>query len=104
MSASPAPYDEVGSRTRQAWLRTGLGASAVSILVLRGMVLGGAHPWVMASCLVPGAGFVALTVLRMQRIQHGQSPGLTVSTTALALAAVCGIAVAAAASVPWVAS
>jgi hypothetical protein len=94
-----SPYDEIGSRTRQSWLRTGLGAVAVSLLVLRGLALGDARPWVMAVSVLPGAAFVALTVMRMRRLQHGKSPGLPAVTTILAFAIVCGIAVAAAASV-----
>ena len=100
MSEQPSAYDEVGSRTRQAWLRTGLGAVAVSLLLLRGLALGGAQPWVMAVCLVPGAAFVGLTAVRMRRIQHGHSPSLRTSTAGLVLLAVCAVALAAAASVP----
>jgi phosphatidylglycerophosphate synthase len=94
------PYDEIGSRTRQAWLRTGLGAAAVSLLLLRGLVIGGTQGWVMAVCLVPGVTFVTFTVIRMRGIEHGRSAPLPTSGVALTLVAVCGIALAAVVSLP----
>jgi hypothetical protein len=100
VSAPGAGYDEIGSRTRQAWLRTSLGAMAVTLLVLRGLVLAGAATWVMVACLAPAIVVVTLAVLRSVRLQHGESTamrgrmtvGLTASVGALALLAGAGAA------------
>jgi amino acid permease len=100
VSTPGAGYDEIGSRTRQAWLRTSLGAMAVTLLVLRGLALADAPAWVMIACLVPGIVVVMLAILRSVRLQHGESEsmpgrmtvGLAMSVAALALLAGAGAA------------
>lgn len=73
MTAPGVGYDEIGSRTRQAWLRTSLGAMAVTLLVLRGLALLDASTWVMLVCLAPAAVVVSLAIRRSVRLQHGES-------------------------------
>lgn len=57
-------YDEPGSRTRQAWLRTWLATLAVSALMLRGLAVTGAG-WLPAVVVL--AGLVALGGIAMSR-------------------------------------
>lgn len=101
MIESTAPYDEIGSRTRQAWLRTSMGATAVCLFLLRGLALSGAPGWVMAAALLPEVALVTVTVIRMRTIQHGPSAAAPVSLVMLTVVAVCGIAAAAAVPVPF---
>ncbi len=68
-----SPYDEVGSRTRQAWLRTSLGLVAVTLLVLRSLVVGHAGVASLLLVLVPVTAFVAVAVRRMATLAHRES-------------------------------
>ena len=98
MTAPGVGYDEIGSRTRQAWLRTTLGAMAVTLLVLRGLALLDAAAWVMLACLVPVSIVVALAIRRSVRLQHGESEpmggrmalGIVLSVAALSVLAGAG--------------
>lgn len=100
MTTPGAGYDEIGSRTRQAWLRTSLGAMAVTLLVLRGLTLLEVTAWAMIACLVPAAVIVALAIRRSVRLQHGESEpigrrmalGVVVSIAALSVLAGAGAA------------
>lgn len=100
MTAPGVGYDEIGSRTRQAWLRTSLGAIAVTLLVLRGLVLLEAPAWAMVACLAPVAVVMALAIRRSVRLQHGESEpmggrmalGMLVSVAALSVLAGAGAA------------
>ncbi len=79
-----SPYDEVGSRTRQAWLRTSLGIVALTLLVLRSLVIGGAGLAPLLLSLVPVSVFVAVAVHRMSSLYRLES---TPSSRAVGLAA-----------------
>lgn len=100
MTAPGVGYDEIGSRTRQAWLRTSLGAMAVTLLVLRGLALLDATAWAMVACLIPVAVVVTLAIRRSVRLQHGESEpmsrrmalGMVVSVAALSVLAGVGAA------------
>jgi hypothetical protein len=73
----PGPaYDEVGSRTRQAWLRTGLGSIAVTLLVERGLLIVETPLWLRVLALVPGSVLIVIAVARSLQIGHGESTGL----------------------------
>ena len=51
-------------RTRQSWLRTGLGLVAVTLLLVRGLIVDDAPRWLALVAVVPGATAVALSVVR----------------------------------------
>jgi len=100
VTAPGVGYDEIGSRTRQAWLRTSLGAVAVTLLVLRGLVLLDAPRSSMVACLAPAVVVVALAIRRSVRLQHGESRpmgrrlavGVVLSIAALSVVAGAGAA------------
>jgi len=69
-------YDEVGSRTRQAWLRTGLGSMAVTLLVERGLLIVETPAWLRVLALVPGALLIVIAVARTLQLRHGESAAL----------------------------
>lgn len=76
MSSPGSTYDEVGSRTRQAWLRTGLGSIAVTLLVERGLLIVSTPGWLRGLALVPGVVLIVIAVARTLEIGHGESTGL----------------------------
>ena len=94
-------YDEIGSRTRQAWLRTSLGAMAVTLLVLRGLVLADAATWIMVASLLPAIAIVGLAIRRSARLQHAESeaiggrPAVVMAASVIALAVLAGAGAAA---------
>jgi hypothetical protein len=92
MTAPVPDYDEAGARTRQAWLRTGLGVAAVSLLVERGLLVSGSPTWMRGVGLVPVVLLVALTLSRMRSIGGAEPPGLAGRAVALGLVGVFGLA------------
>jgi hypothetical protein len=96
---SDSQYDEPGSRTRQAWLRTSLGMLVVSVLVLRGMVLQGVPAVVVLVALLPAAVFLAVAVARTRSLGPTESEALRSPAGLLASAAVLGLALIAGVSV-----
>lgn len=90
-------YDEPGTRTRQSWLRTGLGVAAVSLLVFRGLVLAGFPTALVVASLLPGAVIVAVAVVRSLQLRPLESPAigrrlLVVASGGTVLLAVVGLA------------
>lgn len=88
MSVPGAGYDEIGTRTRQAWLRTGLGVVAVTLLAVRGLVVADAGAPLLLAVVVPAVAFLAAAVVRSSRLQHGRSDPMAravVVTVVLAL-------------------
>lgn len=92
MSAPGLGYDEIGSRTRQAWLRTSLGVLAVTLLVLRGLALMDAAVWAMLACLLPAGVMLGLAIRRSVRLQHGESEPMT-ARIAVSVSASVGVLV-----------
>jgi hypothetical protein len=90
---SESPYDEVGSRTRQAWLRTSLGVVAVTLLVVRAMVIGGTGTGALLLALVPAGTFLTVAVARMAGLDGVASPGASRAVTWLTAASAVGLAV-----------
>lgn len=92
--AGPAPgYDEPGTRTRQAWLRTSLTALGVALLAERGLALAGAPRWVMVLALVPAAVILGVAVLRVTQLREGHSDPARTRVVAAVLAAILATAV-----------
>jgi hypothetical protein len=92
-------YDEPGSRTRQAWLRTALVVVAVTILIERGLAIRGMPPALGLVALVPAAALVAVAAWRSAELGPHHSAGPRTSAVALAAGAVLGLAVVAVVSV-----
>lgn len=69
-------YDEPGSRTRFAWLRTGLVFLAVNALALRGLFLREGPVWLYAVIALECAAFVGVAGLRIARLGPWASPAL----------------------------
>jgi len=90
-------YDEPGSRTRLAWLRTWLAALAVAALMLRALIISDAG-WLPLACV--GACLLALAavgLVRSRRLFPRTSPSapwqMVIATTAIVVAmATLGIA------------
>jgi uncharacterized membrane protein YjfL (UPF0719 family) len=93
MSTPPPAYDEVGSRTRQAWLRTNLGVLAVALLSMRSLLLADAPSWAIVACLVPAAAFTVIAVIRTMRVNHAESEHATAATGYSVVASVAGLVV-----------
>jgi len=91
MSAPPPAYDEVGSRTRHAWLRTNLGVLAVALLSMRSLLLADAPTWAIVACLVPAAAFTGIAVVRTMRVNHAESEHATAVTGYVVVASVAGL-------------
>ncbi len=66
-------YDEVGTRTRQAWLRTSLVVIVVTLLAERALIIGNQPWWVLALPLIPSAGLLAIAALRSHRLRRHES-------------------------------
>lgn len=96
-------YDEPGSRTRLAWLRTGLATLAVCALILRGLILRQAS-WVEIGLVIASASALAAFALIRSTQLHPQkssapSPRLLGGTAAAVVAlALLGSALIASAS------
>lgn len=56
--------DDAVARTRQSWLRTSLGLVAVTLLLVRGLIVDDAPRWLALVAVVPGAVAVVVSVLR----------------------------------------
>ncbi|MBI1351033.1 MAG: hypothetical protein GC156_07940 [Actinomycetales bacterium] len=69
-------YDEVGSRTRQSWLRTSLGVIVVTLLAERGLMVADQYGTLMFVALVPAAVALTVIVLRMRWLQAHDSDAL----------------------------
>ncbi len=93
MSTAPPAYDEVGSRTRQAWLRTSLGVLAVALLSMRSLLLADAPTWTIVACLVPAAAFIVIAVVRTMRVNHAESEHATAAMGYAVVAAIAGLVV-----------
>ncbi len=91
MTTQPPAYDEVGSRTRQAWLRTSLGVIAVTLLVLRSLLLADADTPALLAGLIPAAIFTSIAVRRTMQVRHGESERAAGATVAWVLASVAGL-------------
>ena len=61
---NPALRDDAVYRTRQAWLRTGLGATAVAALAVRSALLGNRNVPALAIAIVGAALLIGVGVLR----------------------------------------
>ena len=89
-------YDEVGSRTRQSWLRTSLGVIVVTLLAERSLMLADQYGVLMFAALVPAAVALSVIVLRMRWLQAHESDalprrfGLLFATAVIALALLAG--------------
>jgi hypothetical protein len=92
-------YDEVGSRTRQSWLRTSLVVVAVTLLVMRSFFLAEVPHWIIVVSMLPAIGFLVLSVRRTMTLNHADSVGaahrvavgVAVSVAALIVFAVLGV-------------
>lgn len=91
MSTPTVAYDEVGSRTRQAWLRTSMTVIGVTLLGLRGLVLAGAPTWALLLALAPAVIVVSTSVARMRQLRHADSVHATSAVTAWVFAGVVGV-------------
>jgi hypothetical protein len=96
---SEVQYDEPGSRTRQAWLRSALGMVAVAVLIERGLAVRGMPLVLGLVALAPAVVFVAVAARRTAVLGPRESPGPRRSAVVLSAIAVAGLAAIAAASV-----
>jgi hypothetical protein len=92
---SDSQYDEPGSRTRQAWLRTALGMVAVTALVERGLVVDALPAAMGILAVIPAVVLVGLAVRRSAALGPQESAGLGRVAVAVACLAVTGLSVAA---------
>ncbi len=91
MSVPGVGYDEVGSRTRQAWLRTSLNFIGVTLLAERGLMLADASMWALLVALVPLIAFLAVAFVRMRQVRHAASGQATSVITVTVFSAVVGV-------------
>lgn len=84
-------YDEVGSRTRQAWLRTSLALLGVTALVERGLAVAGAPPMALVLALLPAVIGISAAVHRSATLRYAASGPVGGVTVALAVAGVAGV-------------
>ncbi len=96
---SDVQYDEPGSRTRQAWLRSGLGMVAVAVLIERGLAARGMPLALGLVALAPAAVFVALAARRSVELGPHDSAGPRRFTVLMTAVAVIGLGAVAVASV-----
>lgn len=96
---SDRQYDEPGSRTRQAWLRTTLGIVAVAVLIERGLAATGMPLVLGLAALVPTVVFIAIATGRSVALGPHVSAGPSRGAVLLTTAAVVGLAAIAVASV-----
>jgi hypothetical protein len=88
-----AVHDDPAGRTRFAWMRTVLGALAVTALVERGLILRSADAWVLGLALLPGVALSAIAYVRMRVIAVGRPTAPSRRTMLVATAALGGIAI-----------
>ena len=97
-------YDEVGTRTRQAWLRTSLVIVVLALLAVRVLIVGG-HPLAVVMLpVLPAAAMLTVAGLRSHRLRNHESepvPRWMIAVTvggsvALAIIVVIGATLAAA--------
>lgn len=93
MATSAQAYDEPGTRTRQAWLRTSLTALGVTLLAERGLALADAPRWVMALGLLPAVVVVGVAVMRVTQLREGHSDPAHPRVVVAVIAAILGTAV-----------
>ncbi len=91
MSVPGVGYDEVGSRTRQAWLRTSLNIIGVTLLAERGLMLADAPMWSLLIALLPLIVFLGVAVVRMRQVMHAESVHATSAITVSVFSAVVGV-------------
>lgn len=91
MSVPGVGYDEVGSRTRQAWLRTSLNIIGVTLLAERGLMLADAPMWSLLIALLPLIVFLGVAVVRMRQVMHAESVHATSAITVTVFSAVVGV-------------
>jgi len=91
MSTPGVAYDEVGSRTRQAWLRTSMTVIGVSLLALRGLVLAEAQTWALLLALLPAVIVITTAVIRMRKVRHAESVHATNLISFWVFAGVVGV-------------
>lgn len=96
---SEVQYDEPGSRTRQAWLRTALGMVAVAVLIERGLAARGMPLVLGLGALVPAVVFIAVAAGRSVALGPHDSAGPGRGAVMLTTAAVVGLAAIAAGAV-----
>jgi hypothetical protein len=96
---SDPQYDEPGSRTRQAWLRSALGMVAVAVLIERGLAARGMPRALGLVALAPAVVFVALAARRSVELGPHDSAGPRRFTVLMTAGAVIGLGAVAAASV-----
>jgi hypothetical protein len=84
-------YDEVGSRTRQAWLRTSLNIIGVTLLAERGLMLANAPMWALLVGLLPLVSYLAVAIVRMRQVMHAESIHATSAITVAVFSAVVGV-------------
>ena len=92
---SPKGYDEPGSRTKFAWIRTGLVLVAVNALIARGLHLRDAPSWLYAIVVLEVLVFATLAVIRFASLGPWESPGVSarlVVSTATTVVAMCLVA------------
>ncbi len=92
---SDVQYDEPGSRTRQAWLRSALGMIAVAVLIERGLASRGMPLALGLAAVVPAVAFVVVAARRTFELGPRHSAGprrLTVVLTAVAVIALAATA------------
>ena len=94
MTQSVPLYDEPGSRTRFAWLRTALAFLAVSALMVRGLYVRHAPAWSLVVVVALALAMSALALTRAMRLGPRESPSaptwLIVSfATIIAVTAMC---------------
>lgn len=93
MATTAVAYDEPGTRTRQAWLRTSLTALGVVLLAERGLALAGAPRWLMALGLLPAIVVTAVAVMRVTQLREGHSDPARTRVVVAVIVAVIGTAV-----------
>ena len=96
---SDVQYDEPGSRTRQSWLRSGLGMVAVAVLIERGLAARGMPLVLGLAALLPAVVFVVMAARRSLQLGPHQSAGPDRATVVLTAVAVIALAATAAVSV-----
>jgi hypothetical protein len=96
---SQVQYDEPGSRTRQAWLRSALGMVAVTALVERGLAVRGSSLVLALAALVPAVVFVVAAAQRSVELGPHDSAGPRRLAVLMTAVAALGLAVLAVASV-----
>lgn len=93
MSVPGVGYDEVGSRTRQAWLRTSLTIIGVTLLAERGLMLANSPMWALLLALTPLIAFLVVAVVRMRQVMHADSVHATSAITVTVFATVVGVGI-----------